>query len=685
MPVVRLALLAVMLLLPRAAASQSLERTFVTDGYVLSLASDGSQLYLGGKFSYIGQRSGELALVTADTGLRDKSIAELGGGAVNAIASDGAGGHFLGGDFRSTGSTRIRGFAHLAADGTWDPKFRHAVNGIVHAVATDGIRVYIGGSFVDVDGVSRRNFAAFDVATGALSSLELTTERVYAMAIQGSTLFVGGSFNGIGGVSRRNLARIDLATNTVSSWQAPDPNDEVHALFVRGSTLYVGGRFTQMGGQPRTGVAAVDATTGALRGFNPNVGMAVFALTRQDTSLYIGGYVNAGGFRSRVVAVDASTGAALPFDAQVDGSGSVYALLATPSALYVGGAIETVGGQARRHAAALDPATGALLPWRPHPSKEVRALAARGTGVLLGGYFNSVGGQDRRNLAAIELATGRATTWKPATDPAAISQVVTLHLAGGVVYVGGTFTTLAGQPRGNLGAVSAATGAVLPLRADTNGVVRALASLNGTLYVGGEFTALAGSPRTRLGAVDATTGALRTWSYTATATVRALAAVGARVYAGGDLGLVALDASTGASTGIDYGVFRVSALVVDGTRLVVGGLFSSIRGQTRNGLAILDHASGDVLPWSQTPVTGANWFVAVAVSATKIYAAGSSLGQRVFAFDKSTGATGTFAPVFVQPDLFAMLSIGDRLAISGAYDSVNGISQSPFAVFTGAP
>src|SRR5256885_1133828 len=70
----------------------TLARTDVTDGYVTSAATNGTTLYIGGNFRYIGERSGELALVSADTGTRDKSITELGGGGVFAIVADGSGG-----------------------------------------------------------------------------------------------------------------------------------------------------------------------------------------------------------------------------------------------------------------------------------------------------------------------------------------------------------------------------------------------------------------------------------------------------------------------------------------------------------------------------------------------------------------------------------------------------------------
>src|SRR5687767_5697530 len=78
-----------------AEPSLDLERTFVTDGVVRATAVVGETLHLGGQFRYLGQRSGPVALLAPDSGLRIKAIAEAGGGPVRAIVPDGAGGYYL--------------------------------------------------------------------------------------------------------------------------------------------------------------------------------------------------------------------------------------------------------------------------------------------------------------------------------------------------------------------------------------------------------------------------------------------------------------------------------------------------------------------------------------------------------------------------------------------------------------
>jgi hypothetical protein len=73
------------------------------------------------------------------------------------------------------------------------------------------------------------------------------------------------------------------------------------------------------------------------------------------------------------------------------------------------------------------------------------------------------GGQHRNNLAAIDATTGQARSWNPGVAgevggrPApGHGSVFALALSGSTVYVGGDFTSIAGQQRTNLAALNAA-------------------------------------------------------------------------------------------------------------------------------------------------------------------------------------------------------------------------------------
>src|SRR5690606_21333922 len=81
-----------------------------------------------------------------------------------------------------------------------------STNGVVRAVLVVGDTVYVGGTFTEVrppsgSPVARARLAAFDVHTGALRTgfVANANSAVRALATDGTRLYVGGSFSHISG------------------------------------------------------------------------------------------------------------------------------------------------------------------------------------------------------------------------------------------------------------------------------------------------------------------------------------------------------------------------------------------------------------------------------------------------------------------------------------------------------
>lgn len=111
--------------------------------------------------------------------------------------------------------------------------FTHQVNGTVRSVqaSPDGTRLYIGGSFTQVDGKGRWGIAAFDLATGELlSSFQPAIGGTYvnAITVSETNIYVGGLFTQANGVKRTNLAAFDL-DGDLTGW-APTTNTQVDAM-----------------------------------------------------------------------------------------------------------------------------------------------------------------------------------------------------------------------------------------------------------------------------------------------------------------------------------------------------------------------------------------------------------------------------------------------------------------------
>ena len=333
-------------------------------------------------------------------------------------------------------------------------------------------------------------------------------------------------------------------------------NGRVNAILFLNGAVYLGGKFTSVrpagaaagtGEVARNHLAAFDATTGALLPWNPGASGAVFALASSGNTIYVGGSFSKLGTstRSRIGAVDASTGAVLSgFKPKLDAA--VNSLAVGGGVVYAGGAFTTANGVARAALAAFDATNGALsTAWAPAaagnssttPTVTSVRLAPGGGLVYVGGGFTTINGASQSHIAALSTGTG------------APSPTFTHHVPYGVVDLAvdstGVFVAGAGGG-GNFANLNPSTGATV-WQGGTDGNVQAIAVLDGEVYVGGHYTNYCGPQggqhtctnpvqRLKLLAVAEGTGALTSWNPHANSAlgVFALAGSGTTIAAGGD-------------------------------------------------------------------------------------------------------------------------------------------------------
>lgn len=199
---------------------------------VYAIAAAGSTVYIGGEFTHLVSRSGNLRP------------------AHNLAALD-------------------------ASTGSYVNTFRlHAINGRVNALATSGSRLYVGGAFTRVDGERAGHLATFSLSGSRLPSAANTSGVVRALLAGGSSLYAGGDFSS----PRDHVAKFDLGSGVLEPGFSPSfhsfDSTSVHALALSpvGDRLYVGGHFDKVGGQLHRAIAAVSPGSGAVLGsFNPKV------------------------------------------------------------------------------------------------------------------------------------------------------------------------------------------------------------------------------------------------------------------------------------------------------------------------------------------------------------------------------------------------------------------------------
>ena len=318
-------------------------------------------------------------------------------------------------------------------------------------------------------------------------------------------------------------------------------------------------------------------------------------------------------------------------------NGGVTASVVGPDGtIYIGGSFTQIG-PATGGAVPFDLASGQPAASFPKVAGSVSGIVPDGAGgVYLGGLFTHVGGLPRGNLAHV-LAGGTVDpTFAPTVSGSSVTAVTTLALGSGVLYLGGAFTSVAGQGRNNVAAVDL-SGAVTAWNPNVGGTtawaVSALALRGDTIYLGGVFSTVAGQSRKLLAAVDKT-GALLPWSPSVNgpAVVTMAAGEDGVLYVGGTFKdidgqerqqVAAFDSAGNltawAPTFVGSGYSRVAVLTVSGTTVYASGDFSLVNGVSRNRLAAVD-TSGALLPFAPTLEGSVD---SIAVAGNRLLLAGS--------------------------------------------------------------
>ena len=394
----------------------------------------------------------------------------------------------------------------------------------------------------------------------------------------------------------------------------------------------------------------------------------------------------------------------------------VYSVAVSGSTAYLGGRFDYVGPPTGSSVAA-DPVTGAVVaPW-PGVSGDVFAVASDGAGgFFIGGLFRSVGPRRASNLAHIKSDGSLDTNWTGTTN----GTVYALAVSGTTVYVGGAFSQADGAAHVNLAALTKSTGAEVSNPSFTAGATGtgafvAALRLDGTatrLYVGGVFSSLAGVPRTNVGAINTATNSIdANWVASANAVVYAIAvdsvAVPPRVpsgnvYIGGAFTTVTGGADRQHAAGFasdgtllanwdpgpESDVYALDVSPADAT-VYLGGKFAFVDNEPRGGLAAVTPLSGTASSWD--PDTDGQVFaISVAGDGATVYAGGRfnfvnhGVKQRdnLAAFSASgTGtATGFATSVGGDVDAIALSNDGSRVSIGGIFQAAGTGASAPLPV-----
>ncbi len=234
------------------------------DNYVDSLAvqADG-KILVGGNFTALGGQSryyiGRLnADGTLDTGFNPGA-----NNSVNSLAVEADGKILVGGYFTALGGQIRTGIGRLNADGTLDMKFNPAADNTVYSVAVqaDG-KILAGGFFTILGGQIRTGVGRLNADGTADSSFNPGADSgALSLAVQADgKILAGGLFTTLGGQSRNYIGRLN-ADGTLDTNFSPGADGAVESLALQADgKILVGGAFTTLGGQGRTNIGRLTNT-----------------------------------------------------------------------------------------------------------------------------------------------------------------------------------------------------------------------------------------------------------------------------------------------------------------------------------------------------------------------------------------------------------------------------------------
>ncbi|WP_457665244.1 hypothetical protein [Thiolapillus sp.] len=583
--------------------------------YAMLMLPGGNEMFIGGNFTKLGKDIQSIAKVSTLTGDVDPDwdpgLAT--GSQVRAMALSGNN-LYIGGYFTAISGVSRNYLAKVSADGTgaldmsWNPDADSIVSSLV--LSATGDKLYAGGSFREVGGISRKGIVRMDASgTGQPDAWDPAPvgipgffASVSALSLSGNSLYVGGQFAEIGGQNRNNIARLNTSDATADSWN-PDINKKVHTLLLdsSGNSIHVGGEFFTTGAEDTLSFVSLETASDDLApGFTDlNIGKAgaIRTLARHGNALYFGGdFVRVNGQpRFFLGRINTTNGQLQDWGADLDDSVRSLVVSGDGSALYLGGDFKHIGAAEKNHLAKLASSDASVLPgWNPSADGSVRALLLDDNDLYVGGRFYNISGGAQHYLARLAADTGVLDSgW----NPEAGRGVDVLVLSGNDLYAGGIFHTMGGSPRNRLAKLNAATGAVdAAWTADANDTVRTLLVKDGALYVGGHFTEIGGASRNRIARLSTSNAVVDTsWNPDADSDVFSLAISpdGNDLYMGGwfsrigghFMPKIAKVTTSDATLDRDWNLAMstsgvVSALMIDNTGLYAGGEFARIGGKT---------------------------------------------------------------------------------------------------------
>lgn len=381
---------------------------------------------------------------------------------------------------------------------------RLELDGDIVTAISDGLGgYYIAGKFTKINGQTRTYLAQID-ANNELTSFNPTityffppNASINTLKIANNMLFIGGGISTVNGQSRLNVAAFDLATGNLTSW-APNPNGVVNAIEFIDNQIVLGGNFTLSSGVGRNYIVSYDLSLN-ITSWNPSPNGAVTLVKKEGQNAYISGYFTTFDTQSRVrlAEIETSTMLLTSFDVAIN-SGGINDLLVYQNHLYIAGNMTNVDGVSTQNFAAIDLLTQAIDANLIQTNGLVHSIEWNNGKLLLGGQFTIVNSESKKYFIEYDFATGVSDDHQLSLN----NTVHTISTNGASIILSGDFDVLKLFPSSPINCFNAQTGEIINSPIQSNGPVHKISIDGRYLSILGNFTQVNGLPRNKVAIYD---------------------------------------------------------------------------------------------------------------------------------------------------------------------------------------
>jgi uncharacterized delta-60 repeat protein len=751
--------------------------------YCVQPLPDGTALVGGRFTHFSGIRRNHIAKILPDGRLDTTFDVGVGpglGGSVDSIIVQPDGKYILFGNFFSWGDTTTYFLVRLNTDGSLDSTFGPIyINGIpIGALLPDG-KIMIGGNFSMIQGGERHRLArlnsdgSLDSSFNANNSIDWAQVTSITSQADGKLLVGGISYPGDGNQIAR-LVRLETDGGLDTGFNpgigpSGDSSRILQIIMRPEGKILVGGSFNRYNNTSHKGVVRLNSDGSIDNAFNTSLESAFYCTSiavQGDGKLIVGGQFQIDVTERQNLArlnPDGSTDTSFNVKAGETGTNFfVQSVALEPDGdVLIGGGFTLVNKQVRNYAARIKPdgtVDNSFNPGVGQPSVAALALQPSDGKVIVGGDFVSAGGAPANGLARLRSDGSLDPSFKPPYAEGETVQAITRRSSDGVILAANlnpsvTPSALRQTKRPNgPDAGGKVRNPIRPVRvgdgsfdttfnngneAGTNGDIHVLA-LQGPankILVGGKFSELneiVGHPN--IGRLNAN-GTIDT-SFNASSNERVrvfgIQPNDSKSIIGGDFTQVngvnmryvarldldgSLDATFQPGSGPDGPV--TATLIQSDGRVVIGGAFSTVQGNSRSHIARLN-ANGSLDGGFQTGAftrTGgaevqitsiaqqpgdkklviAGLFDFIGTTSRHNIARLNTNGSVDLSFDPATGPDAIVRALILQPDGKSLLGgdfttvdlearaaaarlLGDNQTVGTITSalSVSGVVQQPF-------